>query len=135
MRKIIKIFALVITIVSVFTLSVKSLNYYDLYFEKTNDNIIKGSYEELNKNLSYETIYNVDLNKDEQDAINYAIKTNIFKGININKKDIQDKFNNECVKVRPVYREIKGEIIKDYKTWNDKKEIIIKIPINVEFIR
>lgn len=135
MRKIIKIFALVITIMSIFTVSVKSLNYYDLYFEKTSDNIIKGSYEELNENLSYKTIYNACLNKDEQDAINHAIKTNIFKGININKKDIEGKFNNEYVKVRPVYREIKGEIIKDYKTWNDKKEIVIKMPINVEFIK
>lgn len=135
MRKIIKIFALVITIMSIFTVSVKSFNYYDLYFEKTSDNIIKGSYEELNKNLSYKTIYNACLNKDEQDAINHAIKTNIFKGININKKDIEGKFKNEYVKVRPVYREIKGEIIKDYKTWNDKKEIVIKMPINVEFIK
>lgn len=135
MRKIIKIFALVITTMSIFTVSVKSLNYYDLYFEKTSENIIKGSYEELNKNLSYKTIYNVNLNKDEQDTINHAIKTSIFKDININKKDIEGKFNNEYVKVRPVYREIKGEIIKDYKTWNNKKEIVIKIPIDVEFIK
>ncbi|MDU3801803.1 hypothetical protein [Paraclostridium bifermentans] len=135
MRKIIKIFALAITIVYLFTGSAKALNYYDLYFQKTDDKIIKGSYEELNTNLNYETIYNVNLNKDEQDAINYEIKTNIFKGININNKDIESKYNEGYVKVRPIYREIKGDIIKDYKTWNDKKEIVIKMPIDIEFIK
>ncbi|GAA0090083.1 hypothetical protein UT300009_01090 [Paraclostridium bifermentans] len=135
MRKIINIFALTITIVYLFTGNVKALNYYDLYFEKTDDKIIKGSYVELNTNLNYETVYNVNLNKDEQDAINYVIKTNTSKGININKKDIENKYKEGYVKVRPVYREIKGDIIKDYKTWNDKKEIVIKMPIDIEFIK
>ncbi|MFR9070993.1 MAG: hypothetical protein ACLVIU_11585, partial [Paraclostridium sp.] len=46
----------------------------------------------------------------------------------------EDVLNKSKTKVRPVYKKIKGNIIKDYKIWNQRKQIIIQVPIDIEFI-
>ena len=134
MFKALKIFMISIIFVGMYSINISSLNYYDLYFEKTSDTIIRGSYESLHNNIKYEIDYNLDLSKDELDSINHAIKLNLNSYKKISKENINNNAENKKVKVRPVYREIRGNIVKDYKSWNEKKEIIIKIPIDIEYV-
>ncbi|MEG2984587.1 MAG: hypothetical protein RR835_07795, partial [Peptostreptococcaceae bacterium] len=103
--------------------------YYDLYFEKTSDTIVKGELESLQNGITYKTIYNLNLSKDEIDAINHCVEINFREYKKINEEKI-----NENVRIRPVYRKIEGNIVKDYKSWNQKKKIIIKVPIDIDYI-
>jgi hypothetical protein len=134
MFKALKIFTISITVVGMYSMNIGSLNYYDLYFEKTSDTITRGSYERLHNDVKYEIDYNLDLSKDELDSINHAIKLNLDSYKKISKENINNNVENKNIKVRPVYREIRGNVVKDYKSWNKKKEIIIKIPIDIEFV-
>ncbi|MBC8630319.1 hypothetical protein H8697_01170 [[Eubacterium] tenue] len=131
MFKFIKIFIVSMVIIVIFSININSLDYYDLYFEKISENIVKGNYETLHDNIKYKTNYNLVLSKDEIDLINYNVKINL----NGHKKvSEEDALNKSKTKVRPVYKKIKGNIIKDYKIWNQRKQIIIQVPIDIEFI-
>lgn len=128
---------------------VEALPYYDLKFEKISENIVKGEFEKSDENIiitenkemtllldkKYKAIVDIDINKDEEDAISYTLGSNWNEEIRINKEEevrINTK-NESYIMVRPVYKEIKGEIIKDYKSWENKKEITIKIPVDMEY--
>ena len=131
MFKFIKIFIVSIVIIVIFSININSLDYYDLYFEKISENIVKGNYETLHDNIKYKTNYNLVLSKDEIDLINYNVKINLNGYKKVSEEDALNKSNT---KVRPVYKKIKGNIIKDYKIWNQRKQIIIQVPIDIEFI-
>ncbi len=131
MFKFIKIFIVSMVIIVIFSININSLDYYDLYFEKISENIVKGNYETLHDNIKYKTNYNLVLSKDEIDLINYNVKINLN---GYKKVSEEDALNKSKTKVRPVYKKIKGNIIKDYKIWNQKKQIIIQVPIDIEFI-
>ncbi|MBQ1793891.1 MAG: hypothetical protein II006_04530, partial [Peptostreptococcaceae bacterium] len=45
----------------------------------------------------------------------------------VNKNNI--KYTKQCI----VYKEIKGKLIKSYENWYKEKEIIIKIPMTIEY--
>ncbi|MDU1538429.1 MAG: hypothetical protein E6902_02305 [Paeniclostridium sordellii] len=131
MFKFIKIFIVSMVIIVIFSININSLDYYDLYFEKISENIVKGNYETLHDNIKYKTNYNLVLSKDEIDLINYNVKINLNVYKKVSKEDV---LNKSKTKVRPVYKKIKGNIVKDYKIWNQKKQIIIQVPIDIEFI-
>lgn len=131
MFKFIKIFIVSMVIIVIFSININSLDYYDLYFEKISENIVKGNYETLHDNIKYKTNYNLVLSKDEIDLINYNVKINLNGYKKVSEKDA---LNKSKTKVRPVYKKIKGNIIKDYKIWNQRKQIIIQVPIDIEFI-
>lgn len=131
MFKFIKIFIVSMVIIVIFSININSLDYYDLYFEKISENIVKGNYETLHDNIKYKTNYNLVLSKDEIDLINYNVKINLNGYKKVSKEDV---LNKSKTKVRPVYKKIKGNIVKDYKIWNQKKQIIIQVPIDIEFI-
>ncbi|MBC6002846.1 hypothetical protein ACQQ2T_05910 [Paraclostridium tenue] len=131
MFKFIKIFIVSMVIIVIFSININSLDYYDLYFEKISENIVKGNYETLHDNIKYKTNYNLVLSKDEIDLINYNVKINLN---GYKKVSEEDALNKSKTKVRPVYKKIKGNIIKDYKIWNQRKQIIIQVPIDIEFI-
>lgn len=131
MFKFIKIFIVSMVIIVIFSININSLDYYDLYFEKISENIVKGNYETLHDNIKYKTNYNLVLSKDEIDLINYNVKINLN---GYKKVSEEDALNKSKTKVRPVYKKIKGNIVKDYKIWNQKKQIIIQVPIDIEFI-
>ena len=131
MFKFIKIFIVSMVIIVIFSININSLDYYDLYFEKISENIVKGNYETLHDNIKYKTNYNLVLSKDEIDLINYNVKINLNGYKKVSKEDV---LNKSKTKVRPVYKKIKGNIIKDYKIWNQRKQIIIQVPIDIEFI-
>ncbi|SCI90061.1 Uncharacterised protein [uncultured Clostridium sp.] len=131
MFKFIKIFIVSMVIIVIFSININSLDYYDLYFVKISENIVKGNYETLHDNIKYKTNYNLVLSKDEIDLINYNVKINLN---GYKKVSEEDALNKSKTKVRPVYKKIKGNIIKDYKIWNQKKQIIIQVPIDIEFI-
>ncbi|MGL5754868.1 MAG: hypothetical protein ACRCYC_06040 [Paraclostridium sp.] len=129
MFKFIKICLISLIIFFISSVNINSFNYYDLYFEKTSDTIVKGELESLQNGITYKTIYNLNLSKDEIDAINHCVKINFREYKKINEEKI-----NENVRIRPVYRKIEGNIVKDYKSWNQKKKIIIKVPIDIDYI-
>lgn len=131
MFKFIKIFIVSMVIIVIFSININSLDYYDLYFEKISENIVKGNYETLHDNIKYKTNYNLVLSKDEIDLINYNVKINLNEHKKVSE---EDALNKSKTKVRPVYKKIKGNIVKDYKIWNQKKQIIIQVPIDIEFI-
>lgn len=131
MFKFIKIFIVSMVIIVIFSININSLDYYDLYFEKISENIVKGNYETLHDNIKYKTNYNLVLSKDEIVLINYNVKINLN---GYKKVSEEDALNKSKTKVRPVYKKIKGNIVKDYKIWNQKKQIIIQVPIDIEFI-
>lgn len=131
MFKFIKIFIVSMVIIVIFSININSLDYYDLYFEKISENIVKGNYETLHDNIKYKTNYNLVLSKDEIDLINYNVKINLNEHKKVSE---EDALNKSKTKVRPVYKKIKGNIIKDYKIWNQRKQIIIQVPIDIEFI-
>lgn len=128
---------------------VEALPYYDLKFEKISENIVKGEFQKTgddiivteNKEVTlildkrYKPIIDIDINKDEEDAISYILGAKWNDEARISKEE-EVKFNNNndsYIMVRPVYKEIKGVIIKDYKSWENKKEITIKIPVDMEY--
>lgn len=119
MFKFIKIFIVSIVIIVIFSININSLDYYDLYFEKTSENIVKWNYETLHDNIKYKTNYNLVLSKDEIDLINYNVKINLNGYKKVSKEDV---LNKSKTKVRPVYKKIKGNIVKDYKIWNQKNK-------------
>ncbi|MEG2786183.1 MAG: hypothetical protein RR942_00075 [Romboutsia sp.] len=129
MFKFIKICLISLIIFFISSVNINSFNYYDLYFEKTSDTIVKGELESLQNGITYKTIYNLNLSKDEIDAINHCVEINFREYKKINEEKI-----NENVRIRPVYRKIEGNIVKDYKSWNQKKKIIIKVPIDIDYI-
>lgn len=126
-----------------------ALDYYDLKFEKKSENIVKGEFEKIGDeilltddtemtiilNKKYKPIINITLNKDEEDAISYSLGTKWNEEIKINKEeDINlNESNDTYIMVRPVYKEITGILVKDYISWESKKEISIKIPVDMEY--
>lgn len=128
---------------------IHALPYYDLRFEETSSKIVKGEYEKLGEHInldkdtemtmnikkSYEPMVSIELNKDEEDAISQVFGSKWREKVVINKKeDINVKGNLDTyVQVRPVYKEIKGYLVQDYNSWNKKKEVKIRIPIDVEY--
>lgn len=126
-----------------------ALDYYDLKFEKKSENIVKGEFEKIGDdilltddtemtiilNKKYKPIINITLNKDEEDAISYSLGTKWNEEIKINKEeDINLNGSNDTyIMVRPVYKEITGILVKDYISWESKKEISIKIPVDMEY--
>lgn len=133
MFKFIKVCLISLTIFFISSININSFNYYDLYFEKASDTIVKGELETLQNNITYKTICDLNLSKDEIDAINHCVKVdfNAYKKINDEKLN---EIKYERVKIRPVYRSIEGYLVKDYKTWSKKKKISIKIPIDIDYI-
>ncbi|MGL4911213.1 MAG: hypothetical protein ACRC3Y_02150 [Romboutsia sp.] len=128
---------------------VEALPYYDLKFEMMSENIVKGEFEKIgddiivteNKEMTlildraYKPIIDIDINKDEEDAIGYSLGAKWNEEAIISKEEeVRLNTNNDSyIMVRPVYKEIKGVIIKDYKSWENKKEITIKIPVDMEY--
>lgn len=128
---------------------VHALPYYDLKFEKISENIVKGEFEKIGDDIivtenkertlildkKYKPIIDIDINKDEEDAISYSLGAKWNEEIRISKEEEVriNTSNDSYIMVRPVYKEIKGAIIKDYKSWENKKEITIKIPVDIEY--
>lgn len=113
------------------TLKVHSLNYYDLYFEKCNEVITKGEYKNIDIDKSlYPTIINIYISKDEEDAISHVIGNEWIEDSVINNKVDE---NNLYSKQRIIYKEIQGQIVKRYSGWEKSEQIIIKIPIGIEY--
>ncbi|MGL5329380.1 MAG: hypothetical protein ACRDD7_08930 [Peptostreptococcaceae bacterium] len=128
---------------------VSALPYYDLKFEQVSSKIVKGEYENLegiinlNKTTkvpmiiskSYEPIVSVDINKDEIDAIGQVLGSGWNECVLINKEEEIEikKKKNTYIQVRPLYKEIKGNLLQDYTSWSKSKEITILIPIDVEY--
>lgn len=108
-----------------------SINYYDLKFIKTNEIIVVGRYEDINYNKKYyNALTSTSINKDEEDAISYAIGSE-WKNIKpINK---QSENNRIYSKQRIIYKQIQGKLVKSYENWSKEKEITIKIPIEIEY--
>lgn len=147
-----KIIPLIITLIFVsgcIYSKVDALPYYDLKFEEISRNIVNGEFEKIGDDLSlqkgskmtmdikksYNPIVNIDLNKDEEDAISQVLGSKWKEAVQIDKKEeikIRKK-KNTYLQVRPVYKEIKGILVQDYQSWNKKKELTILIPIDVEY--
>lgn len=143
----------ILLIVICFTLSntciAEALPYYDLKFKKVSENIVKGEFEKIGDDIvitedtditmildkKYRPVIDISINKDEEDAISYLLGPKWNEEIKISKKEEISINNNEntYVMVRPVYKEIKGELIKDYKSWANKKEVTIKVPVDMEY--
>lgn len=131
------------------TTKVDAVPYYDIRFEKISERQVKGEYEILGEKInlkedayitmliqkSYNTNVNISMTKDEEDAISQIYGSKWNQATEISKEegiDIKGNVDN-YVQVRPVYKEIKGYLVKDYNSWNKKKEITILIPIDVEY--
>ena len=145
------IFGVIILILSIglYGEIINALPYYDLKFEKISEDLVRGEYEKLGEEIKLQEdteitmlikkSYNIDINatltKDEEDAIGQIFGTTWNQKIEITKEeDIKIQGNaNTYIEVRPVYKEIKGYLVQDYNSWSKKKEIIIKIPIDVEY--
>ncbi|MGL5316423.1 MAG: hypothetical protein ACRC92_24415 [Peptostreptococcaceae bacterium] len=151
-RPILKIVLSVFIFISIISLNcndVSALPYYDLRFEKISEDLVRGEYERIGEEIKLQEdtditmlikkIYNIDVNaslsKDEEDAIGQVFGTKWNQKIEITKEeDIKIKGNiSTYVEVRPVYKEIRGYIVQDFNSWSKKKEIRIKIPIDVEY--
>ena len=131
-----KLITLIMTILMVILINFNyksyCIDYYDLYFQKENENIIVSEYEDVNYNKKhYKTIVNTTISKDEEDAISYIIGRHWIDNKLINKEVNKNniKYTKQCI----VYKEIKGKLIKSYENWYKEKEIIIKIPIIIEY--
>lgn len=114
------------------TLNSNSINYYDLYFKKDKEIIVSGEYEKIETDkLYYPTIVNIYISKDEEDAISHIIG-NEWKEDKLIKHKTEtnkNKYNKQCV----VYKEIHGRIIKKYEQWEKSEDIVIKIPMSIEY--
>jgi len=151
-RKIIKSIFFVFILITTFNISntcINALPYYDLRFEKISEDLIKGEYEvigdeiKLQEDTEITTVikkaYNIDVNaslsKEEEDAISQIFGTKWNQEIEISKEeDIKVEGNVDTyIEVRPIYKEIRGYLIQDYNSWSKKKEVIIKIPVDIEY--
>ncbi|MGL4912464.1 MAG: hypothetical protein ACRC3Y_08530 [Romboutsia sp.] len=148
LNNIIKVMLILTIIISFKGYDVYALPYYDLKFEETSRDISKGEYEILGEDVSlskdtemtmkikksYEPKVSIELNKEEEDAISQVLGKEWKDIVTINKEDIKIKRKKETyIKVRPVYKEVKGYLVQDYHSWNKKKEITILLPIDVEY--
>lgn len=151
MNKFKSIFTLLLTLCFILSNAYVSsaLDYYDLKFEKKSETIVKGEFEKMGDdilltddtemtlilNKKYKPVIDITLNKDEEDAISYSLGSKWNEEIKINKEeDINLNGNNDTyVMVRPVYKEITGTLVKNYISWESKKEISIKIPVDMEY--
>ncbi len=153
MRK--KIFKIIFTIfilvgiLNMYNKYINALPYYDLRFEKISEDLTKGEYEVLGDEIKLQEdseitmlikkSYNIDVNssltKDEEDAIGQIFGTKWNQKIDISKEeDIKIQGNvSTYIEVRPIYKEIRGYLIQDYNSWSKKKEVIIKIPVDIEY--
>lgn len=137
-KKLVKI-TMTLVIILLFSNYSYAMPYYDLRFEEIETKVIKGEYENLievmnldydsNKltlmNKTYKTKTTKTLTKDEEDAITQVLNQNwrkevIFKG-------------TKYVKLRPVYKEVKGYLVKDYDSFERKEELKILIPLELEY--
>lgn len=152
MKKVVKIIVSIFILFSIFNMYnryISALNYYDLRFEKISEGFTKGKYEVFGNEIklqedteitmlikkSYAIDVNSELTKDEEDAISYVFGTKWNQKIEITKEeDIKIQGNtNTYIQVRPIYKEIRGYLIQDYHSWSKKKEVIIKIPVDIEY--
>lgn len=138
-----------VTIFSLYKNNINALSYYDLKFEKISESLVKGEYEKLGDEIklhedtditmvikkSYNIDVNASLTKDEEDAVAQIFGTKWNQKIEISKQeDIKIKGDvSTYIEVRPVYKEIRGYLVQDYNSWSKKKEIIIRIPVDVEY--
>lgn len=124
-----------IIMIGCITFKSEAMNYYDLYFKKENEFVIKGEYETIENSTDIKEKYlstvNIHICKDEEDAISHVIGSDWKKAKNL--KVESDNNENKYEQKRIVYKEIYGKIIKDYSTWKQEKDIIIKIPISIEY--
>ena len=149
LNKVIKLTLMLAIIIGFRAQESYAIPYYDLKFEEISRDISKGEYEKLgedvslNKNTemtmkikkSYEPKVSIELNKDEEDAISQVLGKGWKDTVTINKEeDIKIKRKKDTyIRVRPVYKEIKGFLVQDYHSWNKKKAITILIPIDLEY--
>lgn len=151
-RRILKFFIVMfifLSLISHSTYNIYAFPYYDLKFEKASESIVKGEYERLGDDIKldedtemtmiidkyYNYTLDKEINKDEEDAISQVIGSNWMEPVNINKEeDIKiDKNTITYIQVRPIYKEIKGTLVRDYQSWNKMKYITIRIPIDLEY--
>lgn len=127
--KILKVCIITVIILATYTNIIKSYTYYDLFFEKSSEIIVKEEYKNINIKDSIKIKYDQNLSKDEIDIINYNIKNylDINKMLNSN---VLENENQEEVII--TYININGRLIKDYKTWSKSKNVNIMVPINIE---
>lgn len=132
MKKLIVIAFIVCSITLVyFTNKSYSINYYDLKFIKTNETTVSGRYEDIDYNKKYyNSLTSTNINKDEEDAISYAIGNEWKTSKPMNK---QSENNRVYSKQRIIYKQIQGKLVKSYENWSKEKEIIIKIPIEIDY--
>ncbi|MFR4161835.1 MAG: hypothetical protein ACLT0R_04460 [Paraclostridium sordellii] len=131
MQKLVKIFFILIVCFIFFNINVYSINYYDLYFEKVEEEFEKGPLLNLNNGLDYKIKYNVNLSKDELDVIGHSLELNLNEYKPINKN--QHIKLEDSVEFRYIYKVIEGKIVKDYGSWQKEKKVILKIPIDVKY--
>lgn len=114
------------------TVNSYAINYYDLYFEKYNEDIVTGEYKDLDTHKSYyPTIVNKYISKDEEDAISHVIGNEWKKDKFI--KHEQEIYNQDYDEQCVIYKRISGKIIKKYPNWEKYEDITIKIPISIEY--
>lgn len=146
--KIIKVILILTVIISFRIYEVYAIPYYDLKFEEISRNVFKGEYEMLDEDLNleinteitmkinklYDPKVSIELNKDEEDAISQVLGKEWKKSVLINKEDIKMKRKKDTyIKLRPIYTQIKGNLVQDYNSWNKKKEITILLPVDLEY--
>lgn len=127
--KILKVCIIILLVIVVHTNIVKTYNYYDLFFEKTSESVIKEKSIDINTEDKIKIMYNQNLSKDEMDTINYHIKDYLSLNKILN-KNLKQYDNKEEVII--TYVNIKGILIKDYKSWCKSENVNILIPINIE---
>lgn len=142
MKKRLNFIILITSIVFIGCITFKSeaIDYYDLYFKKESENIVKCKPENIKDNKvivnTYPIIVNEHICKDEEDAIGHVLGS----GWNLDKKlKLENSKNNlesdgNIKEISLVYKEIKGVLVKDYSNWKSEKKVTIKIPISIECI-
>ncbi|MGL5346536.1 MAG: hypothetical protein ACRDA3_04240 [Peptostreptococcaceae bacterium] len=149
-NKIILFISVLLSFLILTSFFINALPYYDLKFEKISEDLVRGNYEKVGEsiNLKEDTeitmlikkAYDIDINatltKEEEDAISQVFGAKLNQKIEITKEeDIKIEGNvNTYIEIRPVYKEIRGYLVQDYNSWNKKKEVTIKIPIDVEHV-
>lgn len=148
-NKIMKLVLAIIIVNIAIVSKINALPYYDLRFEEVSTKTVKGEFEYLDGSIklkkdtqipikitkSYEPQIDKELNKDEEDAISQCLGGDWRNWVVINKEEQVDikKDKITYLQVRPIYKEIKGNLVKDYSSWDKSEEITILMPIDVEY--